>query len=66
MRKKRSMHMIRPGRTVTQNNMVETFCQIMYFDKNATHIKNDVTCKKCIQMASYPKEKSNIEAPKLN
>lgn len=50
-----TMHMIKTGKTVTQNGMVDTYCQVIYFDKNATHIKKDVTCKKCLSLSAKKK-----------
>lgn len=44
---KKTIHMIRPGRTITANNMVEAYCRIIYYDKNASHIKEEVTCRMC-------------------
>jgi hypothetical protein len=51
----KTIHMIKTGKTVTQNGMVEAYCQVMLYDKNATHIKNDVTCKKCSSLSGKKK-----------
>ena len=51
------VHMIKTGRSITPSGRIECFCTILSFMSPTTTIHQDVTCKKCRTLMSYPEKK---------
>lgn len=58
MKKGHVIHLIKPGKRITPNRMVETYCAIIDVDMyRVTLDRQDFTCKRCVVMEGDAQKK---------